>query len=208
MAEDHFRTALALNRDDAVTHRGYAALLMAQQRYFKAWDSIQQALALRPNAEQIRAEAQTIKERLHQFERVEEELAYAVWLSRRKAPKRIASACEAFDRALELDPNSIVVLKEYAIFLEHQGELVRARNMLERALEIVPEDQKIQDILRGLSPSVLPSEPSPPLEDVLRGLLPSVPPDELPPPPPETEAPKSLLERLIDFVRRSVRRQS
>ncbi len=207
MAEDHFCTALELNRNDAVTHREYAALLMAQQRYFKAWDRIQQALALCPYDEKILAEAKAIEESFRQFEQVEEELAYAVWLSRQKAPERIASAREAFDRALELDPNSIVVLKEYAIFLEHQGELVRARNMLERALEIVPEDQKIQDVLRGLSPSVLPDEPSPPLEDVLRDLSPSVPPDEPPPPPPETEAPKSLLERLADFVRRSVRRQ-
>ena len=247
MAEDHFRTALALKRDDAVTHREYAALLMAQQRYFKAWDRIQQARALCPYDEKILAEAKAIEESFRQFEQVEAEVAYAVWLSRQKAPEKIASARETFDRAMRLDPNSIMVLEEYAIFLEHQGELVRARNMLGRALEIVPEDQKIQDVLRDLSPSVLPDEPPPPLEDVLRDLSPSVLPDEPPPPledvlrdlspsvlpdeplppledvlrdlspsvlpdepsppPPETEAPKSLLERLADFVRRSVRRQ-
>ena len=109
MAEKHFRTALELNRNDAVTHREYAALLMAQQRYFKAWDRIQQALALCPYDEKILAEAKAIEESFRQFEQVEEELAYAVWLSRQKAPERIASAREAFDRALELDPNSIVV---------------------------------------------------------------------------------------------------
>ena len=185
MADDHFHTALELNPDDAVTHREYAALLMAQQRYSEAWDHIQQALALRPDDEQIQTEARTIEEQLQQFGQVEEELAYAVWLSRQATPEAIATAQEAFGHALELDPKGIIALKEYAMFLEHQGELDRARDLLERALEIVPEDQEIKahhaTILTALAPPVPPSKP---------------------PVHPEAEAPKSLLERLADFVRR------
>ena len=176
MAEDHFRTALELNPDDAVAHREYAALLMVWQRYHEARDHIQRALALRPDDAQIQAEAQTIEERLHQFEQVEEELAYGVWLSRQATPEAIATARETFDRALELDPKSIVALKEYAVFVERQGELDRARDLLERTLKIVPEDQEIKarhaTILTALAPPV-----------------------------PQAEAPKSLLERLVDFVR-------
>jgi Tfp pilus assembly protein PilF len=186
-AEEHFRAALELNDDDATAHREYAALLVVQQRYLEARDHIQRARYLRPEDPKTQAEAETIEDRLHHFEQVEEELAYAVWLSRKATPDAIFTAREAFDHARELDPNSVVALKEYAMFLESLGELDRTRDLLEMASRIIPEDKEIKARLQALA---TPAPPPPP---------PNVRSEEIELVP---ELPKSLWQSLAELVRR------
>jgi len=79
-------------------------------------------MAIHPDDVDIQAEARSIEERYRQLERVEGELAYAVWLSQQATPKAIATARQAFKRALELDPSSKVVCDEYKKFRERYGE--------------------------------------------------------------------------------------
>lgn len=159
LAEDHLRTILKLNPNDAPAHCEYAVLLTKWQRYHEAQQHIEQALALHPDDAQIQAQADDLADRLRQFEKVEEELAYALWLSQQASPARVVEANEAFGRALALDPNSATILKEYGLFLERRGDLVRARDFLGRARKITPGDPQVEKHYAAIPESTLPPQP-------------------------------------------------
>ncbi|MBN1889179.1 MAG: tetratricopeptide repeat protein [Thermoflexales bacterium] len=175
-AEAHLRAALETVPDDAVAHRELATLLATHQRYYQALEHIQQAVALRPGDEAIQAQAEEIEAQLRRLEKVEEEVAFAAWLSRQGTPEHTAKACQAFERALAQAPGSALAAREYALFLEQQGELEQARDLLDRALAIVPGDPQLEArreaITRALEPpatvQALPPKrsPEPPVDRI------------------------------------------
>jgi tetratricopeptide (TPR) repeat protein len=53
---------------------------------------------------------------------------------------RYAEALECFERALRLAPDSVTALSRKALLVDHLGERARARELLEQALELDPND--------------------------------------------------------------------
>jgi arylsulfatase A-like enzyme/Tfp pilus assembly protein PilF len=61
--------------------------------------------------------------------------------------KRLDEARTLYRRTLELHPNHIIAVNEYAVWLVQQGEFSEAYEMLTRALRMQPRDHGLPDIL-------------------------------------------------------------
>lgn len=204
-ADNHFRKALELEPGYVAARCEYADLLLTRQHYHEARQHIQLAQTLRPGDMQIEAKVRLIEERLRQFEAVEAELAYAVWLGNED---RVAEASDAFDQALTSAPDSVIVLRKYALFLEDQGKLDQAKILLEKVQQLMPGDQEIEvhytSILNKIADCKVASLSSPDVDTP--GL--TVPPiPESPPLPPEPPVeppppPSSALGFIKDLLRR------
>ena len=141
-----------------MTHLGLAVLLRQLQRFQEAHAWIQKTLALTPNDERVRAEAASITEQLRQFEPAEQELAYARYSIRQNG---VDIARQSFEQGLKMKGDSILVMREYAIFLKQQGDLFRAqgdwlradqdlhraRNLVDQALSILPMEPPLVSLL-------------------------------------------------------------
>jgi len=158
LAEKALHRAIELDPADAVTHLGIAVLLRQSQRFPEAHAWIQKALALTPHDERIRAEAASISEQLRQFEPAEQELAYARYSIQQN---KVGIARQSFEQGLKLKGDSVLVLREYAIFLKQQGDLFRAqgdwlradqdlrraRGLVDQALSILPLEPQLGSLL-------------------------------------------------------------
>jgi tetratricopeptide (TPR) repeat protein len=141
VAEEHFRRAVALNCETPRAHCEVARLLLKRQDYTGAQSHAQQARRLAPYDEQINIMSGKIAEEYSLFRRVEEELAYAVMLVKEGA---VIEARQAFEQALVLGPNSLMVRREYSKFLQAQSDMKQAEEVMAGGLRIAPQDEEIK----------------------------------------------------------------
>jgi tetratricopeptide (TPR) repeat protein len=161
-AEQHYVRALELDPKDPLAHRGYATLLAALQRHHQAREQIQRALALLPGDAEIAAQAQEIESQTRHFEQVEESIAYAAYLGRQSSATSIRKARQIFEQLERSHRSSFLVLKEYGKFLQAQQHLVAAKEILQRALDSVPEDAEIKQRLAEIAVAESIAPPPPP----------------------------------------------
>ncbi len=175
LVEEHFQTALELNPRDGLAHHEYALFLQERQRIQQAQEHIRAALALLPNDERISADAVTIEQGLIRFDQLKPDLAYAWFLENENAP--FDQIRLYFQSAREKDHSNVTVLKEYAAFLlKYKRDVKQAEEMVQQALDIVPEEPALQSLLTAIRAVIPPPLATTPAEQT--------PPSPQPPPPP------------------------
>lgn len=81
------------------------------------------------------------------------------------ATGRVAAAQITFEALLQLEPDNTDALNELAFLAYRRGDLDRAFTLLERAVELAPEDHRLRENLRRLRAARHPPIPQPPGAD-------------------------------------------